>query len=163
MKRYVSLLLLLCLLLTGCSAAGEWVNEPVHFYYVRKNYQNDMQQVIASEVREASGHREDLVYLLALYSMGPVTEDLRSPLPTNAVIVPTEHSAEGLTLTLSESGQTMADVDFTLSSTCIAMTCMDLMDVEQVTVTCGERAITIRQDNLLLDSIANTKPQEDNQ
>ena len=161
MKRYISLFLLLCLLLSGCSAAGDWVNEPVHFYYVRKNYQNDMQQVIASEVREASGHKEDLVYLLALYSMGPVTEDLRSPLPTNAVIVPTEHTAEGLTLTLSESAQSMPDVDFTLSSTCIAMTCMDLMDVEQVTVVCGDRTITIREDNLLLDSNAITNIQEE--
>ena len=148
MKRCVCLLLILCLFLSGCSG----ITEPVNFYYVRKNYQNDMQQVIASEVREAAGHKDDLVYLLALYSMGPVTDDLQSPMPINAVIVPTERSSDGLTLTLSESGQSMTDVDFTLSSACIAMTCMDLLDVLKVTVVCGDRTVTIDKDNLLLDS-----------
>ena len=161
MKRILSILLLLSLFLTGCSAIGEWVAEPVNFYYVRRNYQSDMQQVIASEVREAAGHKEDLVYLLALYSMGPVTEDLCSPLPTNAVIVPTERSSDELTLTLSESGQNMADVDFTLSSACIAMTCMELTDVQKVTVVCADRSVTLHKDNLLLDSNLITNSQEE--
>ena len=161
MKRCLCLLLILCLFLSGCSAIGEWITEPVNFYYVRKNYQNDMQQVIASEVREAAGHRDDLVYLLALYSMGPVTEDLKSPLPTNAVIVPTAHTSDGLTLTLSESAQTMTDVDFTLSAACISMTCMDLMEVEKVTVVCGDRSVTVLEDNLLLDGSLITNFQED--
>ena len=160
MKRVICLLLS-CLILSGCSLTGDWVNEPVKFYYIRENYQNDMQQVIASEVREAAGHKQDLVYLLALYSMGPIQEGLMSPLPANTVIIPTQRTESDITLIFSESGQSMTDVDFTLSATCIAMTCMDLIELQQVTVACGERTITISEDNLLLDSSTIISPQEE--
>ena len=57
MKRLICLLVASCILLSGCSGIGEWIKEPVTFYYVREDYQKDMEQVIVSEVLEASGHR----------------------------------------------------------------------------------------------------------
>ena len=69
LKRLLACLLILCLFLSGCSVMGERIKEPVIFYYVCKNYQKDMNQVISAEIREAAGHREDLPYLLALYSI----------------------------------------------------------------------------------------------
>lgn len=161
MKRPICLLLLCCLILSGCSVSGERIKEPVEFYYVNDGYQKDMDQPIASEMREASGHREDLSYLLALYSMGPSTKDLRSTLPRNTKIIPSERSDDSITLTLSESAQTMTDKDFTLASACLTMTCMELIDVQQVTVVCGDRNITIQADNLLLDHDLAEKSQEE--
>ena len=161
MKRMVCYLLLLCLLLTGCNSVGEWIKEPVTFYYVRENYQKEMTQVIAPEIREASGHREDLSYLLALYSMGPSQEDLQMVLPRYTTILPTERTQHSVELTLSDNTEAMTDVDFTLSSACLAMTCMELIDVQQVTVVSGDRSITIRKDNLLLYSSIAQKPQEE--
>lgn len=161
MKRLICFLLLSCLIFTGCSVDGEWVKEPVTFYYVRKNYQKDMGTVIDSEIREASGHRDDLTYLLALYSIGPSTEDLLSLLPRNTTILPTERTAYSVELTLSENAQTMTDSDLTLMSACLAMTCMDLMDLQQVTVISGNRSITIREENLMLYNSITQKPQEE--
>ena len=161
MKRLICLILVSCLFLSGCSVAGERIKEPVTFYYVRESYQKDMEQVIVSEVREASGHREDLSYLLALYSMGPSKDDLRSPLPRNTTIVPTERTGDSVVLSLSESVLNMTDADFTLASACIALTCMELTDVQQVTVVCGDRSITIQEDNLLLYGSSVQKQQEE--
>lgn len=161
MKQLLSLILVFCLLLSGCSITGDWVKEPVTFYYINENYRSNMQQVIASEIREASGHREDLSYLLALYSMGPATEGLMSPLPTNTSIIPTEHADGKIQLTLSSHASTLSDADFTLAGTCIALTCMELIEIDLVSVVCGDRDITIREDNLLLENILVQKTQEE--
>lgn len=152
MKRLVCLILLFSILLSGCHVLQDRIKEPVTFYYVRQNYQENMGEVIASEVREASGHRYDLPYLLALYSMGPSDKKLRTLLPRNVTILPVEHSEDGLVLSLLDEIHALADADFTLASACLAMTCMELIDVEQVTVICGDRSITLNRENLMLSS-----------
>lgn len=161
MKRLICFLLCFCFLLSGCRVSGERIKEPVEFYYVREDYQKSMELVISSEIREASGHREDLSYLLALYSMGPTQKDLKAALPRNTKIIPTERSEERIVLTLSENALTMTDADFTLASACIALTCMDLIDIHQVSVTCGDRNITMQRDNIFLDHILIDNPQEE--
>ena len=58
MRRILSLILLLAFLLTGCSAYGERLKEPVTFYYLRSELQYFVDDgVIASEERESAGHR----------------------------------------------------------------------------------------------------------
>lgn len=152
MKHLNCLILIFCLLLSGCSNTGEWIKEPVTFYYVQENYQKDMDPVIVSEVREASGHKDDLSYLLALYSMGPSDEDLNSPLPRNTKIEPSEPTEEGLELHLSENVLALSDADFTLASACLSLTCIELTGVQQVTVVCGDRTIIMQKETLLLYS-----------
>ena len=161
MKRIFCLTLVFCLFLSGCSVLGERIKEPVTFYYVRENYQKDMEQVIVSEVREASGHRDDLSYLPALYSMGPSKEGVTSPLPRNTQIIPIERNADSIVLSLSGNSLSMTEVDFTLASTCLALTCMELTDVQQITVECEDRKMTIREDNLLLYNDNTQKQQEE--
>ena len=149
MKRLWCFLMVFCLIFSGCSFSGERIKEPVTFYYVRENYQKDMDQVIASEVREAAGHRDDLAYLLALYSMGPASEELTSILPGNTGLTLTEYLDESIILTLSEQAEPLTDGDFTLACACISLTCMELSDIQSVTLICGERTITIRENQLL--------------
>ena len=161
MKQLTCLILTFCFFLAGCSVSGEWIKEPVTFYYVDADYQKDMERVIGSEVREAAGHREDLTYLLALYSLGPSSEDLQSILPRNTTILPTERTDSSVELTLSENTQTMTDTDFTLTGACIALTCMELIDIQEVTVISGDRTITIRKDNLMLYNNIVQRPQEE--
>ena len=152
MRRLILFLLVSCLLLSGCSAIGERIKEPVPFYYVREDYQESMEQVILSEVREASGHRNDLPYLLALYSMGPTSDGLVSPLPKNTRMTLITCADNSIELSLSDGVLILTDAEFTLAGACIAKTCMELTDVEQVTIICGDRTITISDDNLLLSS-----------
>lgn len=161
MKRMICMLMLFCLCLTGCSATGDHLKEPVTFYYVRENYRKDMNPVIASELREASGHRDDLPYLLALYSMGPSKEELLSPFPRNTKIIPVARTENSIELSLTDSVLSLTDSDFTLASACIAMTCMELTGVQEVTVICSDRSISITKDNLLIYSEMLQSPQEE--
>ena len=59
--------------------------------------------------------------------------------------------------------QLMTDAEYTLASACLAMTCMELIDTEQVTVMCGERSVTINAENLLMIGDFNLKLSEDSQ
>ena len=150
MKRMISMVLLLCIFLSGCGIFSERIKEPVTFYYIREDYPKDMGNVIASEHREAAGHKGDLPYLLALYTMGPSTEGLRSPFTENTKIIPTEHTESGVVLSISGSTETMTDAEYTLASACLAMTCMELANASQITVVCNDRSVTINHDNLIL-------------
>ena len=149
MKHLISLVLAM-LLLAGCGIAGERIKDPVTFYYIRSDYQKDMASVIASETREASGHRDDLPYLLALYSMGPSKEGLRSPFLPTTRIIPTEHTDAGIVLSISEVPDSMTDAEFTLASACLALTCMELTNASQITVISDGRSVTIHTENLML-------------
>ena len=150
MKRIISFLSIVCLLLSGCGVLGERIKDPVTFYYIRSDYQEDMMQVIDSEIRETSGHQGDLTYLLALYSMGPATDDLQSPLPRGTRITPTEHSVNGIVLSLSGATQEMTDAEFTLAAACLGLTCMELVSEESITIRAEDRSITINPKNLML-------------
>ena len=151
MKRFIILLLLCCLLLSGCNISGERIKEPVLFYYVRSEYQYFTQDgVIASEEHEASGHREDLSYLLALYLMGPAEEELTSPLPRGTKIQKAEQTPEGSQLQLSCHDDALTDADFSLACACLALTCFGLTDADTVTISIAERSITMGRDTLTI-------------
>ncbi|MEF2836510.1 MAG: hypothetical protein U0N82_02145 [Oscillospiraceae bacterium] len=160
MKRLISLVLAL-LLLSGCGIIGERIKDPVTFYYIRADYQKDMGEVIVSEIREASGHRDDLPYLLALYSMGPASDDLQAPFPANIRILPTEHTDAGIVLSLSDTQENMTDAEYTLGSACLALTCMELTNASQITVVSGGRSITINRDNIVTFETAHQKQVEE--
>ncbi len=147
MKRIVCLGLLLCLLMPGCA---DPFKEPVTFYYLRKEFQFGVEDgVIASEAREASGHTDDLSYLIALYLMGPANEQLTSPLPNGTRIL-TSRVDQIIYLDLSDHAQDLADSDFTLACACLSLTCFGITNAQEVIITCGSRSITMDRDSLSL-------------
>lgn len=148
MKRLICIAMAL-LMLSGCGILGDRVKDPVTFYYIRDDYQRSMEPVIVSEVREASGHMDDLPYLLALYSMGPSGNGLQSPFPVNTRIIPTEHTEAGIVLSIPDDLEFMTDAEYTLASACLALTCMELTDADQITVVSGNRSVTINPDNII--------------
>ena len=161
MKRLICMMLSL-LLLSGCGILGDRIKEPVTFYYIRTDYQKDMGSVIDSEIREASGHRYDLPYLLALYSMGPSREDLQSPFPANTRITPTEHTEAGIVLSLTGALDSMTDAEYTLASACLAMTFMEVTDTAQITVASEDRSVTINTQNVMTFETGHQRqPEED--
>lgn len=155
MKKYTAMLLLLCLLLTGCA---DHIKEPVTFYYIRADYQEDMQNMIVSEQRESSGHREDLSYLMALYFMGPAEDDLVSPIPRGVSLLQVSMDGGAITLELSATEKSMSDAQFSLACACLSLTCMDITQADSVTVNSGNRSVTMTADTLVLqDSGTTTK------
>lgn len=150
MKRILCLFLVCCFLFSGCSAVGQRIKEPVSFYYIRTNYSEDMASVIQSEEREASGHRDDLPYLMKLYMMGPTEDSLRSPLPRGAKILSIENTGKEVFVQLSDLTKAMSDADFSLVCACLALTCFDLTKADTTTIASGEWSITMGRDSLTL-------------
>lgn len=162
-KRILCLILAAGILLSGCSFFGERIKDPVTFYYLCDSYQEDLCCVIASEEREASGHAEDLPYLLALYLMGPTNDEYISPLPIGAQIsVQTDESH--VLLEISNVTRTLSDIDYSLICACLTLTCTENTDTKTVTICCGDRVKTMTRSMLTLyDSTSETSPTEEPQ
>ena len=166
MKR--SLCVLLCVLfligLCGCSTPLSGSGEPVSFYYRRADFQYPgTDNVIVPEQREISGHGGDLHYMISLYLVGPLDDSLVSPFPKGTRLLETQQNGMELLLTLSDSAASLSDSAFSLACTCLALTCMSFTNAETVTVSSGERVMTITTDNLLLsdDSTGLTETTEE--
>lgn len=163
MKRLIALCVLFGMLLSGCSLFGERIKEPVTFYYIRREYAYSTGDgVLGSEEREASGHLDDLSYMLALYLIGPSDEELVSPLPKGTRILSAETSKHSVILRLSDTSKTLSDSDFSIACACLTLTCLELTDKTEVTIHSGERTVSMSEDNLILfDTRTETKPVEE--
>ena len=169
MKRTVSFLLILIMLLSlcACQIQGSDVMEPVEFYYLRTDYvYGGTDGVIASETREASGHVGDLPYLLALYLRGPLDSSLKAPFPTGSKILSFYLDGETLSVTLDSTFASLQNMELTLACACFARTCFSLADVAQVQITAltpddtPSLDITISADSLLLEDISSMEVAE---
>lgn len=157
MKRLTALILLLAMLLSGCSS----IKESVRFYYVRRDYQSTLEEVIVSEKREASGHEGDLSYLLTLYLMGPSDDSLRCLLPLGISVKSAFNQDGSLEVQLADTSKTLSDSDFSLACACLAMTCMNISQASEIHITSGSRSITMNRNNLILyDNITDTAATE---
>lgn len=151
MKRCSVILLALSLFLSGCGILGERIKEPVTFYYLQSEFQYGSKgNIVVPEEREASGHRNDLLYLMKLYLMGPAGEELRSPLPRGTQILSAKQKDDHITISVSDTAKTLSDVEFSLACACLSMTCLDMTEAENVTIISGERSITLSYDSLML-------------
>ena len=150
MKRLICTLLAASLLLSLLSGCGQEMKEPVIFYYRKDAYEEKMVSPIAGEEREVAGHRDNLKYLLTFYLMGPISQELASPLPQGTQLQSINQSSEDLTIEISDTASTLSDSAFSLACACLSMTCMGLTNAEAVTVVSGSRSLTLDKDNLLL-------------
>ena len=145
-------IILLVSLLPGCAPK---MKEPVTFYYQITNYQENMVSPIAGEEREVTGYRDNLKYLLTFYLMGPISQELSSPLPQGTQLCSIGQDGGVLIIELSDTASTLNDSGFSLACACLSMTCMGLANAEQVTIISGSRSLSFDSDNLLLnDTIA---------
>ena len=162
MKRVILLTVVISLLLSlsACSLSTSNSTDHVTFYYCRDEYAfGTTAGVMDSEQRYVSTHAEDLEYLLSLYFVGPMDEDLISLFPDQTRLLSVESQNHHLLVTISDAAGIMDDSQFTLACACMTMTCLELADYETVEIICGERTVTMGRENLLLyDEIVTEQP-----
>lgn len=140
MKKWIALLLLLSLLLSGCVLGRERFQEPVTFYYPRAHKTAEQldnfftEGAIGEETREAVGHRQDLTYLLTMYLTGPLKEGLTSPYPVTTQLNQVQQDGNNLTVILTVKSHRTTSLDLTLGSACLAKTCMALTQLDTVQI-----------------------------
>ncbi len=143
MKKWIApvLVVLILVALAGC---GSSLKEPVSFYYLRtaETIQYGAEDgMIASEEREASGHIEDLQYLLSLYLAGPLDLGLESPFPAGIKMDHLVIHRDSLVIVLSEDFSGLSGMDLTAACACLTATCFSLTDADEITIIspeCGE-------------------------
>ena len=174
MKRFIPILMILALLLSGCSSGQDESKDSVMFYYLQSRSEAETydaffsQGAIGAEKRDISGHRQDLNYLIALYLHGPMNDLLESPFPSDCRLNGIKTDADRLIISLDTELSGMSEIDITVAFACLAKTCMELTDAETVQIeaateeasTPHTRAFT-RDSLLLTDTPTNdTEPSE---
>ena len=148
--RIILSIVLLLALMAGCTLIKD-SDSTVDFYYSRSEYAFGTEDsVIASESRDIAGHEGELHYILSLYLMGPLDEDLTAVFPGSTRLISTTRGDRHLTVELTAPDNTLSDSEFSLACSCLSMTCMKLTGCTHVTVVCGEQTMTLRMSNLLL-------------
>jgi len=138
MRKFFCIILILSVCLSACALGGNAQKEPVTFYYLRTYSGSDTyddfftEGIIGSESREASGHRHDLNYLLAMYLQGPLDPQLISPFPVGCKVTEIRQEDNQLTLRLSRMITVKNDMELTIACACLARTCLDLTDADAV-------------------------------
>lgn len=153
MKRSISFLMILSIMLAlcGCSFGQRSSEDHVTFYYCRTEYAYGTEDgVIAGEDRDVTGHTGDLSYLLPLYLVGPLDEELISPFPARTQLVSMESQEDSLLLALSDTSGSLSDSQFSLACACLTMTCLELTNAAEVIITSGQRTVTMTRESLLL-------------
>lgn len=151
MKKMLIPGLLCLLLLWGCGRSGKPLFDPVYLYYPRVEFDyGDADSAVTWEAMDGTGHMEDYSYLLAEYFAGPIDEGLYNPFPAGTALLRAELEPEGFLLQLSEEALALPEHRFALGCACLSMTCFELTDVPAVTVSCGEKSLTIRREGMLL-------------
>lgn len=160
MKRVICLTLALLLLgsLFGChySESGD-ILEPVEFFYPCKSdhfIYGSESGVLATEVREGSGHIGDLNYLLSMYLRGPQEANLRSPFPAGCRLEEVRSGGNTLCIVLSGEFTTLENMELTIACASLAKTGMVLSGMQRVRIDAASDkktfSITLNEDSLLL-------------
>lgn len=150
MKKILCTLTLFSIMVSFCSCAISQ-SDTVFFYYPRVDFVYDEPDgVIASEERDAAGHTADMQYLLSLYLMGPLKQDLVPAFPENTRLLSGSINGSRMLIELSDTSESLTDAEFSLACSCLALTCIKASGVEEVAITSGSRTLTIREDMLLL-------------
>lgn len=161
MKRYLSLILLLCMCFSfvGCQNKSEELKVPANFYYLKQEFSYGVEDaVIAPEIRESVHIRDNLSALLKEYLHGPKDNALTRAVPTRVSIVEVYKENRTVTLVLSPEFSRLSGIDLTLACACLSMTVMDYADADTVEIMVpdellgdSERIKMTREDLLLLD------------
>lgn len=153
MKKWTAAALTCLLLLSGCGRSGKPLFDPVYFYYPRVEYDYGYSDsVISWEAMDGTGYMEDYQYLLGEFFSGPIDEGFYNPFPPGTELLSAWLEDDSFYLELSREALALPEHQFTLGCACLSMTCFELAPVRAVTVSCGEKTLTIpRGEYLLMD------------
>lgn len=137
MKRFLTLALCASLLfgLLGCSSARSKKDNDILFYYLQTEELYRGQDGVITAVRQETLSRtSDIYYLLAFYLNGPTDSRYRSPFPSLTKIISVKEENGHVTVITNSKLASLTGLDLTNACACLALTCMNLLEAEQVSI-----------------------------
>ena len=135
MKRFISLILSLFLLISfcGCNDKKDSFEDPVQFYYRSSiiSYNSEI-SVIRGETQEGSGY--DLVGLINKYLQGPITDECLSPFPAGITVLSIETSQGKTYISLNKPFADLSGIALSLACACLSKTVMELTESSVVEI-----------------------------
>lgn len=157
MKRILSFLLTLILLLPLSACGSDGPQDPGNFYYLRTEAQYEgTDGIIAPEERELKDLRDDIGALLKEYLQGPSDKALESPFPRDTTLLDWQMIRGSLHLNLSDSFAQLSGIDLSLACACLARTCLELTQASTIRIRAdgamlnGSTYVILSNDNLFL-------------
>ena len=154
--KFLILAIALCLTLVGCNDNPD-VQTPVTFYYQAStiDYENP-NGILASEIRDATNHEKDYVYLVEQYLKGPQTPECTFPFPEGTTLESLDVLTGKINVVLSEEIAQLTDHKLTIACTCLSKTLLELTGMDAVTISAkgtlidGAPSFTITKNDVTL-------------
>ena len=171
MRRLLWSAALLLALLAGCAAqetAGDAV-QPVNFYYPRVTpAYGHADGCLAAEVYDWGAQEMDYLALLNRYLQGPVSEELRQPLPEGTAFLDVTVQAQCANVTANAAFATLSGSALSEAVCCLAKTLLELPGIQSVRLSAqnalldGQSSLFLTDDSIILSddgaSTADRKP-----
>lgn len=137
MKKIFGILLIFAALaLCACSPKREPMQRPENYYYLNTDPKYELgESLFSAEVRETAQF-SSLEIVLQNYLMGPASENLTSPFPTQTRILSAIKDGLSLQLVVSHHFAQLQGADLSSACYCLAKTAMDITDTELVHIFC---------------------------
>ena len=159
MKRLTALFLTGILLFSVTACSSQQNEQSASFYYCRKDYRYHQEDsVIAPEPRNISEQSNTIHHLMALYFIGPQSDELELPFPPEVKLLLAEKKAHNVYITLSGGKRILDTYQYSLGCACLAMTAFGLTGCSTVFIQCGENVTALTPDDLLLYDNTYTVP-----
>ena len=156
MKRIVCFFLIFALLLPLCACNRNTIENPLPFYYLRREYAYGTQsEVIAYELVDRSEF-SSISKVLHFYLRGPNDSSLKTPFPPGTYLLDAKINEDTLVVTLSDSFAKLTGISLTLACCALAKTAIEFSGVSSVKIRTtsalldGESSVTVRLSDLIL-------------
>ena len=162
MKRVISTLLTLIMLLCclGCQREKDTVT--LYFYYPRYEYGYNEQEGMFFRESALAEIREDITYqsarqVLNEYLKGPVDPAMANPFPADLQLISLSIYENKLYLTVTDQLSELTGIPLVMACACLGKTAMQLTKVQQVQIRCesalldGEKTINLTMDSFIFD------------
>ena len=111
--------LVLCLL-CACSAKKQEFEDPVSFYFAKKEISyNSSTGVLYPEIREGKTFHNNLIACLRAYMLGPDSTELQRLIPSDVYLVSCEQEEDVVNLVMSNQFSQLSGIE--LSTACSAL------------------------------------------
>ena len=154
--KFFILLIILIILMVGCSKDNSVTNRSVHFYYTQNELEFGTESgVIVSTERAIDGDPNDYFYLLSQYLNGPTSYDCISPFPAGTALEELNWDQNRVQIVLSPHITTLSGTDLMVACACLTKTASELIGINTIQIRSssgllnGEKVLTLTSDSFM--------------
>lgn len=127
---------LLLQILCSCSVRKEEFENPVNFYYCRREISyNSPQAVLEPEVREGKSYHGNLFAYLHSYLYGPVSQELETLIPSGVYLVSCSVDDGVADIMFSSQFSKLSGIELTTACSGVLLSLHEFADVNAVRIT----------------------------